>query len=245
MDGARSITSAILILVVLGLLSLPALGGGAELIWSFEDDATGAAPVGWSITTPSTSATIVDSEAAVGRHCVRIDRTVDGAFGNFMQTIDAEPYRGKRIRFKAFVRSEPEPGVSGRAQMWLRVDREDGGIGFFDNMRDRPITSAEWTRYEITGNIADDARAIALGVMVSGRGSVWVDELSVEIIGDAVDTNEPARPVSERGLRNLLAFARLYGYVRHFHPSDEAAETNWSSFPTTRPCLTDREACSK
>jgi C-terminal processing protease CtpA/Prc len=34
---------------------------------------------------------------------------------------------------------------------------------------------------------------------------------------------ESARPLTERGLENLVAFARLLGYVRHFHPSDEAA----------------------
>lgn len=29
---------------------------------------------------------------------------------------------------------------------------------------------------------------------------------------------------------NLEAFAKLYGYVRYFHPSDEAAELNWEQF---------------
>ncbi len=28
-------------------------------------------------------------------------------------------------------------------------------------------------------------------------------------------------------LANLVVFARLYGYVRYFHPSDEAADLNW------------------
>lgn len=30
-----------------------------------------------------------------------------------------------------------------------------------------------------------------------------------------------------RALSNLTAFARLYGVVRHFHPSDEVARANW------------------
>src|SRR5436190_268163 len=33
---------------------------------------------------------------------------------------------------------------------------------------------------------------------------------------------DPARPLTERDLANLTAFARLLGYVRHFHPSDQA-----------------------
>ena len=31
-------------------------------------------------------------------------------------------------------------------------------------------------------------------------------------------------------VENLSAFARLYGYVRYFHPSDEAAELDWEAF---------------
>ncbi len=34
---------------------------------------------------------------------------------------------------------------------------------------------------------------------------------------------KPPNPLTERGLNNLVAFTRLLGYVRHFHPSDEAA----------------------
>jgi Peptidase family S41 len=38
------------------------------------------------------------------------------------------------------------------------------------------------------------------------------------------------RPLSARGLTNLVAFARLLGYVRYFHPSDQAAAADWGSF---------------
>ncbi len=38
-----------------------------------------------------------------------------------------------------------------------------------------------------------------------------------------------AQTPSPRAVRNLETFARLYGYVRYFHPSDEAAATDWNS----------------
>ena len=41
----------------------------------------------------------------------------------------------------------------------------------------------------------------------------------VAVAGDA--------PLSPRGLENLIAFTRLLGYIRHFHPSDQAAATDW------------------
>ncbi len=44
---------------------------------------------------------------------------------------------------------------------------------------------------------------------------------------------EPPRPLTARGLENLVAFTRLLGYVRHFHPSDEAAAADWNTFAIT------------
>jgi len=36
--------------------------------------------------------------------------------------------------------------------------------------------------------------------------------------------------LSPRQQKDLIAFTRLYGYVRYFHPSDEAAELDWDNF---------------
>jgi C-terminal processing protease CtpA/Prc len=43
----------------------------------------------------------------------------------------------------------------------------------------------------------------------------------------AAPGDEPARRLTPRGLENLEAFTRLLGYVRFFHPSDQAAAANW------------------
>ena len=48
-----------------------------------------------------------------------------------------------------------------------------------------------------------------------------------EITAETGAGNEPARPLSARGLENLAAFTRLLGYVRYFHPSDQAAAADW------------------
>ena len=39
-----------------------------------------------------------------------------------------------------------------------------------------------------------------------------------------------AEPSTEEQVENVRAFAKLYGYVRYFHPSDAAAETDWDKF---------------
>jgi hypothetical protein len=102
----------------------------------------------------------VHAGALAARIDSRAATPTPNSFGNLMQSFDATPWRGKRVRYRAAVKvAEAEEG--GRAQLWLRVDRASVGNtparGFFDNMGDRPITSGEWQSYEIVGDIDAEA----------------------------------------------------------------------------------------
>ncbi|HEV8113137.1 MAG TPA: hypothetical protein VGR31_10205 [Planctomycetota bacterium] len=159
-----------------------------------------------------------------GKRAARIDsRAVKAAgnlFGNLVQSVDAAPWRGKRVRFRAAV-AVPEGGDEGRAQMWLRVDRAtvDGTPrpGFFDNMGDRPITSAEWASYEIVGDVAEDAQSIVLGVLTLGQCVVLVDDASLEAVDAGVpmtggaDTEPPPEPFFTPWLLLPLVALALFG----------------------------------
>src|SRR5262245_21519100 len=46
----------------------------------------------------------------------------------------------------------------------------------------------------------------------------------------SVSSSEAPRPLTEQGMRNAIAFTRLLGYVRYFHPSDQAALADWDWF---------------
>lgn len=95
-----------------------------------------------------------------------------------VHTLPAEPFRGKMIRFHGKLRA----GHHGEARIWLRVDRSEG-VGFFDNMINRPVTTDTWTRAEITGVVAPDAMQIAFGVLVLGRGTTWYDDFELSVQG--------------------------------------------------------------
>lgn len=112
---------------------------------------------------------------------IGIGKPKPNTFGNLMQSIDATPYRGKSVRFRAAVRTEVS-GAGNQAQLWFRVDRADNQIGFFDNMQDRPITSKDWAEYEIKGDIAPNAARINFGLLLLGEGKAWLDSVSLEII---------------------------------------------------------------
>jgi C-terminal processing protease CtpA/Prc len=200
----------------------------------FEQGQPGEAPPGWKVPVFSAengyTAKVAAEKPEGGRQAVRLalegERKDPQAFGNLMTSFDATAYRGKRIRFRAAVRAQV-PGPRDRVGLWLRVDRESGEMGFFDNMADRPITSADWKRYEIVGDVAPDAKSISVGLLLAGAGEAWIDSASIEAIGEAGAGIEPARPLTPRGLDNLVAFTRLLGYVRFFHPSDQAAAADW------------------
>jgi C-terminal processing protease CtpA/Prc len=115
----------------------------------------------------------------------RVDNRSGGrrpdTFGTALQILDATPYRGRKIRLRAAVRAEVEG--ANQAQMWLRVDRPNRERGFFDNMGDRPIRSADWQVYTIEGEVAEDAERIALGMILQYAGKVWVDDATLETVG--------------------------------------------------------------
>jgi C-terminal processing protease CtpA/Prc len=197
----------------------------------FEEGVVGQVPSGWiSPTTPNYAAELSEDSPKSGRRSVLLHDTPAGTtaiqFGNLMQAIDAAPFRGRRVRLRAAVRTES----SARAQLWMRVDRVGDQRGFFDNMQDRPITIGEWRYYEIVGDVDEDAAVLTVGMILIGKGKAWLDDVSITDLGKVIALAEPPRPLSARGLENLVAFTRLLGYVRHFHPSDEAASTDWNIF---------------
>lgn len=202
----------------------------------FEMGGHGQAPVGWFIprvlAEQGFTAVLSAKEPQSGNLCVEIcwptDATVRAPFANLMQSVDAALWRGKRIKVTAAIRVAAKTS-DGRAQMWLRVDRPSGR-GAFDNMYDRPIRSEAWADYSITADVADDARKVNLGLITFDGATAWWDNVRVEVLGEFKTLTEPPRPLSDAGLNNLVAFTRLLGYVRHFHPSDEAASNDWLRF---------------
>jgi hypothetical protein len=214
-----------------GLLALAAAGKGIEPErHDFEKDEAGKPPSGWLLTTPGFEAVVARDQPRRGRQCVRVRAMGEGAkerVGVLLRSIDATPDRGRRVRLRGALRIEPA-GREDRIQLWLRVDREGDKVGFFDNMDDRPIRRRDWSEAEVVGEVAPDAKAIVYGLLVFGSSPAWADDLSLEDAGATPEkAKESARPLAVRGLENLVAFTRLLGYVRHFHPSDAAADADW------------------
>ncbi len=112
----------------------------------FEEGAVGEAPPGWALTTPGSVARVVEDDPKEGTRCLRVGPGGDAkgpGVAVLLQAIDAKPYRGKAVKFRAAVRVDEAKEGEGRAQLWMRVDRAGGRRGFFDNMNDRPVRAKE------------------------------------------------------------------------------------------------------
>jgi len=107
-------------------------------------------------------------------------------FGTLMQEIKANKYEGKRLRLSGFVKTEK---VQNWAGLWMRVDGKDNKSVSFDNMQDRPIKGTlDWKKYEIVLEVPKDSVRIAFGILLNGQGQVWIDDLSLEVVGEDVPT---------------------------------------------------------
>ncbi|WP_051819761.1 hypothetical protein [Streptomyces sp. NRRL S-920] len=132
---------------------------------------------------------VLDSEAARHGGCsARIDAMPRArGFATLIQSVDAGPFRGQRLRMTAWVRTENARS----AAIWMRVDGSDDNMLAFDNMSDRSIEGTTgWCRYSIVLNVAPESLVIAFGFMVHGRGRVWADDFSFEVVGLDVPTTE-------------------------------------------------------
>lgn len=202
----------------------------------FEEASTETAARGWKV--PSSAkmrgyrAFLTDSTAIQGKRSLKLvlDSSYQkGIYGSIMQSIDAKPYRGKRIIFSAAVKIEGDTSRSS-AHLWFREHREDGREGYFYDMEDAPIKSGEWAYYEIPAYISENAKLMNFGLMVKGDASGYIDDAAITIDYDSFVEYSPAKELSDEEARNIASFVKLAGFVRFFHPSPKAAAVDWNKF---------------
>jgi hypothetical protein len=151
------------------------------------------APKGWIYAATRLNdyaATIDLTEKHSGTRCATLKSVVaePKPFGNLMQYISAKNYAGKRLRMSAWVKTKVE---TGSAQLWVRIDGDwessSSEAGCFDNMDDRPITgTTDWKKYDLVVQLPVRSTGIAFGLMLIGKGQVWLDDVNIEEVGPEV-----------------------------------------------------------
>ncbi len=113
-----------------------------------------------------------------GKRTGRVSRTAMDGFLSVGQTVPAEPLRGRTVRLRGMARGEA--GGAGYGALWLRVDRPDKALGFFDNMSNRPIRGGAWREYSIESPVAADAVSVTFGLLAVGVVRADFDALVLE-----------------------------------------------------------------
>jgi hypothetical protein len=130
-------------------------------------------------------------------------------FGTMMQMFGANAYLNKRMRFSAFVKSE---GIEAWAGLWMRVDGPQQGSLAFDNMQHRPIKgTCDWHKYEVVIDVPGESVAIAVGLLLNGKGQVGISEAQFEEVGAEVLTTAQATYEDLPGRPGNLDFAEVGG----------------------------------
>jgi hypothetical protein len=152
----------------------------------FEEGDLAKVPPGWFVPTlEKTTGSLAELHRkgcrTGGCAVVVAPATTPGGVGNLMQSFSAAAYRGKTVRLRAWLKVEAA-APEDRAKLWLHVLRPNGKPGFMDDMDDRPVRPADWTACEIVAEIDSDAQFLDFGVTAIGRGRVWVDDVTFDIV---------------------------------------------------------------
>jgi len=155
--------------------------------------ASAQVPTGWQAITDGSNDYTVRTDGArreggQGFAGATIKANVESPRGSAMlaQSIRADAYRGKRIRLSGYLKTI---GVNeGTAVMFMRVDGE-GVIQTSDFMQNRPLMMTnDWTRQEIVLDIPRTAVGFTYGFLLGGSGQAWLDDLSIDVVGNDVAT---------------------------------------------------------
>lgn len=157
----------------------------------FSAGQVGSMPTGWRLGPEGTTlyaAQIVAGLSCNGpKQCANVRSLTTGAGDRcfLYQVIDATPYRGKFLAFRAVVRAV----VTGKseARLLLRIHREDGSTSFLHDMGAHPIQSSSWAFYEIEAPIVPDAGNIEFGMQLVGGGSATIHNVSLTFSGSRSD----------------------------------------------------------
>jgi len=211
----------------------------------FEAEPVGRVPKGWGGAPAGTFA--VDPQIVHGgRWALRIDRkdTPPGAFTEVSRMIPID-FTGEQLELRGFLRTED---ISDFAGLWMRED-DDGGAVAFDNMHSRQLkATTEWTEYSIVLPLNKAAKRLVFGVLASGTGRLWADDLGLLVDGKPIaDVARVERPktvldldtefddgskiavkeLTKTQVANLAMLGKVWGFLKYHHPLVTSGKRHW------------------
>jgi hypothetical protein len=129
-----------------------------------------------------------------GSHSARISShvpTPSPAGAGFCQMFRADEYRGKRVAFSGHLRTRNSmPG----GQLVIRADARDGRIVAQAQLREGVVPGdLDWYRHTLVIDIPESAHLVMVGAVLINTGSLWIDDVSLEVVDAGWPLTSPAR----------------------------------------------------
>lgn len=127
---------------------------------------------------------------------------VTHGFCTLLQSFSSKRYRGKRLRLSAVIKVFD---IKERAGLLLRVNGwEVGRVLSFDDMESRPIKgTSDWKSYECVLDVDANSYKIDFGVLISGKGQMWLDDVLLEVVDNTVPITNALKDIERDEPINL------------------------------------------
>jgi len=117
-----------------------------------------------------------------GESSARIHRTGHEIYGRLDQRVTVRPeWTGKTVRLSGMLKTENVTGNGGA--LILQAIGADGGISAWNHMQDKRVKgSVDWAKYAVELKTPPQAAYFRVGVMLEDGGTLWADDLQLEIV---------------------------------------------------------------
>lgn len=194
--------------------NLPPIVNGHEFV---ADDHYRVAS-GWTTEAPALVA-LDDAIFHSGRTSVVVRHGSERASNNagstyVLQYIRAEPYRGRRIQYRGFLRLEK---VVGTAQLVLEIEQNTAPVRLGRDQMEgrRPSGTVEWREYSCVLDVPTSATAISFGFELEGSGVAWLDDVTLQVVDRMTPVTQPDNGIGSRPPRPETAAFLARVHARH------------------------------
>ncbi len=206
-------------------------------------------PLGWIQWGADYLLSIDSLEKHEGKYAMKVASpslySAESSFGCIATNIPSI-YQGKMIELRAYMKLKD---VKGKAGLLLRIDDENKESLEFENMQSKNIHgSIDWALYSVKLKLPEEAKSIYIGALLSGVGTIWVDDFQVLIDGKSLNQvklrkNENTtsnqnnefdqgsrlnfNTITPNQTKDLQLVGLIWGFLKYYHPSVARGNYNW------------------
>lgn len=146
-------------------------------------------------------------------------------YGSVQQSLDAVPFRGRKIVFSADVYLENIDDTS-KVFLWIHEHYSDGSKGQFVVSAKDSLKESGWQRLQVELNVANLVDFINYGFYLDGKGILYADNASLEVISPFEKPQLPSIILSEQQIDLLYDYTKIFGNIAFFDPLESTFESD-------------------